>query len=214
MDYPPYILDILAHTLMLKRPSLPPDHYPDEFDTPAYRDYRPELHKGFGLWVRQSLPRLLLMGTFLLAIGGGFMGALLLLPPRQPQYVVIESTPTPVGDLRGDFPTDAPQFSITVPAKIDQWLELGQRHGYRFFAQPGIRWVITVLPDATFNPQVSLFNPDGSISQINNDRATGDRTSELIFEASEVAQYAILIESAERGTTSGGYTLEILPLSE
>jgi hypothetical protein len=200
--------------LMRQRLSLPPDHYPDDFDSAAYRAYRPHYRAGVGLWLRQTLPQLLLASLFVVAIGGGFMGALLILPPRAPQVVIIQATATPVGDLRGDFPPDVAQLSITLPAKIDNWMDLGQRRGYRFFAKPGLRWLITVLPDAAFNPQVTLFNPDGSVAQINNDRAPGERTSELIFEASETAQYAILVESAERGSTAGGYTLEIMPLNE
>ncbi len=189
----------------------PQDNFPDEFDTSAYRRYQPHFRRGVWLWLRERALGGLWVGIISLAIGGGCLGAWFLFPP-QPTIIVVTAQPssTPLGDILGDFPPDIRQESITLPAKIDHRLGAGEQHGYRFFASSDLSWTIRVLPDANFDPVLTLYNPDGSVAQINNDRATGERTSELTFQAQTTAQYGITITS--NGATAGGYTLQILPI--
>lgn len=188
---------------------LPPDSYPDDFDSAAYRTYRPTLRRGVRLWLRERLSCAFFVLLVAASLAGGFVVALLILPPEEERahIVIIDPSPTPIGDIQGDFPRDVRQISITLPAKIDDVLDFGEKRGYRFFAAPGITWIISVLPMDTLDPVVSLYNPDGTIAQIN-DNGAGGRGSQLIFEASALAQYAILIDS---GQTGGAYTLQILP---
>jgi hypothetical protein len=191
--------------MFFRRKRIPPDNYPDDFDTPAYRAYRPNLKPGVWLWLWDMLPRVLLGMLLLGAIGAGFVGALFILPPVEPQIVVITGQPsaTPLGDIQGDFPPDVQQKSITLPARIDSALGVGERHGYRFFLNSGLTWVITVIPDEQLQPIVTLYNPDGTVADIS-DFADG---SQIIFQAAAHGQYGVAVESP----TSGGYTLSILP---
>lgn len=194
---------------MFKR--LPLDNFPDDFDSLAYRNYKPQFRRGVWLWLRENGTRLLWVGMMLLAIGLGFVGALLLLPSQATVIVITaQPSPTPLGDIQGDFPAVIQQISITLPAKIDDLMTSGEQRGYRFFVSPQLTWIIRVIPDATFDPVLTLYYPDGTVAQLNNDRSEGDRTSEIIFQATETAQYGILVAGANG--TSGGYTLQILPV--
>jgi hypothetical protein len=189
------------------------DNFPDDFDSAYYQRYQPGLRPGPVLWMRYSLPRLVL----LLAIGGlvlvSFVGSLLIIPPREPTVVIVTAQPTatPVGDLGGDYPADVMQQSITLPTRIDGTLAFGEKHGFRFFVEPGFTWVITVTPDQNFDPLLSLYNPDGTIADLKDDISASNLGSRITFAASERAQYGIVIESAQNGATAGGYTLDILP---
>jgi len=189
------------------------DNFPDDFDSANYQRYKPGLKPGPVLWMRYSLPRLAL----LLMIGGlvlvSFVGSLFIIPPREPSVVIVTAQPsaTAVGDLVGDFPAGVIQQSITLPARINDTLAFGQKKGFRFFVEPGFTWVITVTPDRNFDPLLSLYNPDGTIANINDDISASNLASRITFTASERAQYGIVIESAQGGATAGGYTLDILP---
>lgn len=189
------------------------DNSPDDFDSANYQRYKPGLKPGPVLWMRYSLPRLAL----LLMIGGlvlvSFVGSLLIIPPRDPSVVIVTAQPsaTAVGDLTGDFPAGVVQQSITLPARIDDRIAFGEKQGFRFFVEPGFTWVITVTGDQNFDPLLSLYNPDGTIANINDDISSGNLASRITFTASERAQYAIIIESAQGGATAGAYTLDILP---
>jgi hypothetical protein len=110
---------------------------------------------------------------------------------------------TPLGDIQGDFPPDARQESITLPTRIDYAIGAGERHGYRFFVNPGLTWTITVIPDAQLQPVLTLHNPDGTVAEIS-DYADG---SQIVFQTLTRGQYGVVIESP----TAGGYTLTILP---
>jgi hypothetical protein len=191
---------------------LPPDKYPDDFDTPLYARYSPRLKPGLWLWMRDHVSRFLLGMTLFGAIGIGFLGALIILPPAEPQIVIVTSVPTatPVGDIQGDFPAGIMQQSITLPARIDNALGSGEKHGYRFFTNTGITWVITVYPDSQFDPVLTLYHPDGTALDLNDDISESDLTSQLIFTPQTAGQYGIVIEGAG-GISAGGYTLMILP---
>lgn len=188
---------------MLRRNAVPPDTFPDEFDSPAYRNYRPSLRPSLLLSLRGILPTLLVIGTMLLVVAVGFVAALLILPEAEPKIVVISiyPSPTPPGDITGDFPATIQQASITLPARIDEAIGVGEPHGYRFFAGPGLIWVITLLTDGGFTPRLTLYNPDGTVSQITDGQP-------ITFTAPEIAQYGLLIEPS---TGAGGYTLRIFP---
>jgi hypothetical protein len=189
------------------------DNYPDDFDSQNYTRYRPSMQPGPILWMRRSLPRLFLG----LLIGGlvavSFVGSLLIIPPREPTVVIVTAQPTATanGDLTGDFPAGVMQQSITLPARIDDTLAAGEQRGFRFFVEPGFTWVISVTPDRTLDPLLSLYNPDGTIASISDDISGSNLGSSITLSAPQRAQYAIVIESAANGATAGGYTLDILP---
>jgi len=185
---------------MLRR-RLPPDIYPDDFDTREYQSYHEGLQPGLLLWLRRTLPRLLLYSTVLSIMAVSFVAALFILPPRQPRVVIITAVPTPAGDLGGEFPADAPQISTSLPARIDDWLDMGQKRGYRFFAQPGLTWRISLAPAQGVTAQASLYNPDGTLAELING------AGQIIFSAEQTNQYAVLVESP----SGGNYTLSIMP---
>lgn len=191
---------------------IPPDTYPDDFDTPAYANYHPRLSPGLGLTLRRTLPRLILGLATLIVLVAAVVAAALILPEDAPQVVVITALPsaTPIGDVGGDFPATVPQSSVQVPARVDETFAPNDRHAYRFFAAPNLTWTITVTPDRTFDPVLTLYSPDGVVMQIDDDGG-GGLSSRISFTPTEAAQYAILIESAKGGASSGGYTLQILP---
>jgi hypothetical protein len=146
-----------------------------------------------------------------LAIGGSFICALWLLPPRAPQVIIVTApaTATPPGDIAGDFPRGVVQRVISLPARVDDSVGPGEKHGYRFLVAPGLLWRVQVIGDASFDPLITLFNPDGTVKGLNDNRAAGESRSELSFNAEAQGQYGLLIEGV--AGTSGGYTLLLLP---
>jgi hypothetical protein len=189
---------------MFRRNRLPTDNFPDDFDTRVFRYYHPTMRPGVGFLLRGVVPRAALWGSMLAVIAGGFLTALLIVPESGPRVVVVTPVPSPTlaGDVTGDFPATVSQVSMSLPARIDEALALGEQHGYRFLAGPGLTWEINVLTDGGFMPRIILYNPDGTVAQVSEGQ-------NLTFSASEPAQYGLLIEAGNGG--AGGYTLRIFP---
>ena len=201
---------------MFNRRRLPPDNYPDEFDTSAYRRYTPRLKPGLWLTLRENFGQVWLWLFFVGAIIVSFGITWTLLPPPEPVTVII-TAPAPQaqaidpGGIGGDFPAQVVQQRILIPARVDDALALGEKDGYRFDADLGTTWVISVYGDANLNPLLTLYNSEGLVVEINDDRLQNDFDSRIIFQAPQAGQYGIVVESAASGATAGGYTLEILP---
>jgi hypothetical protein len=189
---------------MFSRNRPPADNFPDDFDTRVFRYYHPTTRPGVGFLLRGVAPRAALLGSMVVVIAGGFLTALLIVPDSGPRVVVITSVPSPTmpGDVSGDFPAAVAQVSISLPARIDEALALGEQHGYRFLAGPGLVWEINVLTDGGFMPRLILYNPDGTVAQVSEGQ-------NITFTAPEPAQYGLLIEAGSGG--AGGYTLRIFP---
>ncbi|MFP4322662.1 MAG: hypothetical protein ACLFTK_09425 [Anaerolineales bacterium] len=188
--------------MMKRRP--PADNYPDEFDTPAYVRYRPGMRPGLWHTLRQNARRGLVTVLVILLLALSFTASLFVLPAPSSQVVVILPTPTPVGDIAGDFPPAITQNSITLPARINNTLAPGTGRGYRFFAQPGVTWRVTITSSANFDPTLVLYNPDGTVQEISTDPANG-----ILLEPNPgSAQYGVLVQADDNG---GEYTLRIFP---
>jgi|GEM_PF-6008411 len=181
--------------------------YPDDFDNPRYQAYRPRgvAWSLFGrAFIRLFIP-LILIGV----VGAGFLIALLIFP-SEPQIIVVtaNATATPLGDIMGGYPPDVRQLSIIIPSKIDNEFALNGRRGYRFFVQPGLGWEIEVASENRLRTRITLYNPDGTIAQIQDASGTNNT---ITFNATQTAQYGILLEAING--TAGGYTLQIMPIN-
>lgn len=178
---------------------LPPDNYPDDLDNAAYKSYRASFRPGLGLWLRGGLPRLIVAVGILGMIAAGFVAALFILPPSEPQIVVIpvQSSPTPIGDVAGAFPSDVAQNFLELPARVDNNLAGGGRRGYRFFIGPGLTWQISLTGSGNF--VMTVYDPSGNMIDIG--------AGPFTLTAQNSAQYALLVESP----SGGSYTLRIFP---
>lgn len=206
---------------MLKRWRLPPDNFPDDTETRAFQHYREGKAPP-----RFRFPELsFLRGSSwkIVGLGIAFIGIMLLgivavftwSEPRE-RFVVVTGAPTVPADLPtipvgGDFPTDAAQQFIRIPARIEDTLPAGERRGYTFVAKPGFTWQIIVVPNngSAFDPVLSLYGPDGIIRDINDDRVEGDVTAQIDLTPEREGVYAVLVEEASG--TGGDYIL-IIPV--
>lgn len=191
----------------------PKDNYPDDYESRAYQHYKESLQPGILLWVRDSSGYMIFATLVFIFAGMGLLVAWIALPPQEPQIIVVTPayTPTPVGDIQGDFPVDAPQQFITVPARVDHAISFAEKHGYRFFLDPGLTWTLNVYSDGVFDPQMSLYGPDGVIIQLDDDGGSDGLSSQMSFQAPVSGQYGLVIQSSG-GSTAGGYTLTIMPV--
>ena len=194
---------------MFQRRKLPPDNHPDNFESRAYHHYRPEMRPGAWLWLRFSLPRLILALALLGMIALGGFVAFMLVPTPEPEVIIITAVPSsdnlpPIG---GDFPAGISQTYLNLPARLDNTLDFQEKHAYRFFLEPGITWTITVTPVTDIDPVLSLYSPEGLILQHNNLGAALPVT--ITYQATVSGQYGIIVETAGGGATAGAYTLTI-----
>ncbi|MCL4879978.1 MAG: hypothetical protein KJ064_25205 [Anaerolineae bacterium] len=190
----------------------PRDNYPDDYESRAYQHYQESFHPGIFMWLREFSSYLMFAVWVFIFAGMGLLVAWIALPPQEPRIVIVTPAFSPTGDIMGDFPADVSQQFITVPARIDHVLGLGQKHGYRFFLDPGLTWIMTVYSDGTLDPQLSLYGPDGVIIQLDDDSGGDGISSQISFQAPVSGQYALLIQSAGDGSSSGGYTLTVMPV--
>ncbi|MBI5931668.1 MAG: hypothetical protein HY862_20330 [Chloroflexi bacterium] len=197
---------------MLKRWRLPQDNFPDDTETRAFQHYKegkqpPRFHLPEWRNWRLILGATVFVGIVVVAAGLVFVWS----EPRE-RFVVVTSVPTLAADLPsipvgGDFPTDAAQQFIRIPARIEDTLSSGQRRGYTFVAKPGFTWEIIAIPDdgSALDPVLSLYGPDGIIMDFNDNLAEGDTTAQITLTVQQEGVYAVLIEGA-RGS-SGDYIL-------
>lgn len=196
---------------MFRSPPTLTDNNPDDFDSPRYVAYRPAAGAQWRVLLWSQIRRLGMPLILAAAIGGGFLCALLLLPSQAPQVIIVTApaTATPPGDIAGDFPLGVVQRAISLPARIDQTLEPGEKHGYRFLVAPGLQWRVQVFGDNTLDPLITLYNPDGTVKALNDNNPEGGLSSEILFNADSSNQYGLLVEGV--AGSGGGYTLLILP---
>jgi hypothetical protein len=202
---------------MLKRWRLPQDNFPDDTETRAFQHYRegkapPRFHFPELSFLRRVSWKIAglgiaFIGVMLLGVVAVFMWS----EPRE-RFVVVTGAPTAPADLPtipigGDFPTDAAQQFIRIPARIEDSLLSGQRRGYTFVAKPGFTWQIIVVPyeNSGFDPVLSLYGPDGIIIDFNDNRVAGDKTAQIDLTVEREGVYAVLLEGAQG--TGGGYIL-------
>ncbi len=188
--------------MLNRRP--PQDNFPDDFDTHAYAHHRPGLRTWRLRW-RGILRRAWVTLLMVLLLALSFVAALFILPPPEPQVVIIAPTATPPGDIQGDFPAGVQQQSITLPARIDNVLAPGASRGYRFYAHPSATWRVSLASQGDFDPLLILYNPDGTVQELSNNLAEG-----ILFQPrADSAQYGVLVQGDAAG---GTYTLRILPV--
>jgi hypothetical protein len=206
---------------MLKRWRLPQDNFPDDTETRAFQHYRegkapPRFHFPEFSFLRGASWKIVALGLAFIGIMVlGIIAVFVWSEPRE-RFVVVTGVPTGPADLPtmpigGDFPTDAAQQFIRIPARIEDTLPAGERRGYTFIAKPGFTWQIIVVPNngSAFDPVISLYGPDGIIRDFNDDRVAGDVTAQIDLTPDREGVYAILLEGASG--TGGDYIL-IVPV--
>lgn len=191
---------------MLKRWRLPQDNFPDDTETRTFQHYKegkrpprfrmPE--QGFGGW-----KTILVAGLFVAIVIIAALAVLVSSEPRE-RFVIVTSSPTlgvdlPTMPVGGDFPTDAAQQFIRIPARIEDTLQPGLRRGYTFIVKPGFTWQITAVPNegSTLDPVLSLYGPDGIIMDFNDDASPNESTAQITLTVQQEGVYAILIEGAQ-----------------
>lgn len=192
---------------------LPPDNYPDDYETRAYQRYHPNFKPGVLHWLLYESPRLMLAFVPLSIVATAFLLTLLFLPERPPRVVVVTSEPQ-VDTLQTPMPVDFPvpaeqQQILNIPARVDHELGFGERHAYRFWWEPGFTWTIRLLTVEGMVPVVSLYNPQGLIIDQEID-TQGSYNIAISYTPTEIGQYAVIVETSG-GVTAGGYTLTVMP---
>ena len=191
--------------------SLPPDNFPDDYESRAYQRYHPAFKPGMLHWLRYEAPRLMLALVPLSIVGTAFILTLVFLPAPAPRVVVI--TVEPIANLQTPMPAEFPvpatqQQVITLPARVDHDLPFAEKHAYRFWLEPGLTWTFSVITIEGMMPVISLYNPQGLI--ISQQQSTAPSVS-MSYTPTEEGQYALIVETAGGGATAGGYTLRIMP---
>lgn len=204
---------------MFNRGRIPKDNFPDEYESRVFQQYRETFQPGLVLKLREWSSQLLFAGLVFLFASLGLSVAWIALPPEELTIIIVtpDYTPAPPaesGDIAGDFPAGIPQQFIQVPAKVDhEVFSVGERHAYRFILEPTLTWTFTVTGDGNFDPKASLYGPDGVLVQMNDDIQIGvDLRSQFTYTPPARGQYALLIESTGDRPTTGGYTLQIMPV--
>ena len=123
--------------------------------------------------------------------------------------LVLTATPVQIATVVGEWPPDVVFTPHTVPAMIrDEVAFSGAQNGYRFNGGAGQIWLIEVAPTQNgLDPQITLYAPSGAGLAINDNRAAGDVTAELLVLLPESGAYRLLVEGA--GNTTGSYLLEL-----
>ncbi len=204
---------------MLKRWRLPQDNFPDDTETRAFQHYKDGKRPA-----RFHLPEWRLGSWKILLTASLFVGivivtAIVVLVWSEPRerFVVVTSAATLPADLPsipigGDFPTDAAQQFVRIPARIEDTLQSGQRRGYTFVVKPGFTWqIIAVSDDSALDPVLSLYGPDGIIMDFNDNVSPDVTTAQITLTVQQEGVYAVMMEGAKG--SFGDYVL-IVPVPE
>lgn len=198
---------------MLKRWRLPQDNFPDDTETRAfqhYKDGKQPPHWHIPNWQFENLKIRLLAAVFVIIVIISAIAVFVWSEPRE-RFVVVTSASTVPADLPaipvgGDFPTDAAQQFIRIPARVEDTLPAGQRRGYTFVVKPGFTWqIIAVANGSDLDPVLSLYGPDGIIMDFNDNVTEGDTSAQITLTVQQEGVYAVLLEGAQG--TFGDYVL-------
>lgn len=160
----------------------------------------------FVLLIALLIPAMLLMGVILAATSlnrdsSGPVGELL--APGGPT-----ATAAPV---TGAWP--AVDFAPhTVPAMIrHEIVGAGTAHGYRFEGTAGEAWQIMVEPSfgSAFDPLLRVYASSGEELVMNDNRAPGDVSAEVVTILPANGWYRVVVRSAGEGLTVGEYWLMV-----
>jgi hypothetical protein len=124
---------------------------------------------------------------------------------------VASIAPTPSAAVVGQWPAGVIFAPNTVPAMIrDDIVYAGAQRGYEFDGRAGDTWRITVDPEDDFDPQIRLYEPQGSELAYNDDEAAGSLAAEMVVILPADGTYRLLVEAAAKGNgVTGTYWLTV-----
>jgi hypothetical protein len=119
--------------------------------------------------------------------------------------------PTPSAAVVGQWPADVNFVANTVPAMIrDDIAFVGAQRGYLFEGRAGETWRITVDPEGDFDPEIRLYEPEGSELAYNDDLAAGSMAAEMVVMLPADGTYRLLVEAVAKGNgLTGTYWLTV-----
>jgi hypothetical protein len=113
--------------------------------------------------------------------------------------------PTPTATVEGQWPEGVNFVANSVPAMIrDDIAYAGAQHGYQFDGRAGDVWRITVEPEDDFDPEIRLYEPEGSELAYNDDQAAGGLKAEMVVILPADGTYRLLVEAAAKNSSSTG----------
>jgi hypothetical protein len=120
-------------------------------------------------------------------------------------------SPTPSAVVVGQWPAGVVFVPNTVPAMIrDDIAYAGAQRGYQFVGRAGDTWRITVDPEDAFDPQIRLYEPQGSELAYNDDEVAGSLAAGMVVILPADGTYRLLVEAAAKGNSvTGTYWLSV-----
>jgi hypothetical protein len=120
-------------------------------------------------------------------------------------------SPTPSVAVVGQWPPGVVFVPNTVPAMIrDDIAYAGVQRGYEFDGRAGDTWRITVDPEDNFDPQIRLYEPQGSELAYNDDEVVGSLAAGMVVMLPADGAYRLLVEAAAKGNgVTGTYWLSV-----
>jgi hypothetical protein len=113
-------------------------------------------------------------------------------------------SPTPSAVV-GQWPAGVVFVPNTVPAMIrDDIAYAGAQRGYEFDGRAGDTWRITVDPEDYFDPQIRLYEPQGSELAYNDDEVAGSLAAGMVVILPADGTYRLLVEAAGKGNAGTG----------
>ncbi len=196
---------------MFERLGLPSDNAPDDTETYAFQSYGQHI----GIFNFLNIRQIMIIGALLIALLLLGLGTWFLLPNAEPEYRVvpnqnaypIATTNDPLSRLPDNVSQLTTQrISITVPARIDQYIAPNMNYLYAFEVHTDLSLRIRVIGSGSLTPSVSVYSPNGELIH----STVGQVESEFIVNVPLSGVYAIFIEDILG--TGGNYTLHILPV--
>ena len=118
--------------------------------------------------------------------------------------VGVSPVPT-VTTVAGQWPPGVVFAPNTVPAMIrDDIATTSPQRGYQFEGRTGDVWRITVEPEDDFDPEIRLYEPQGSELAYNDDRAAGSLMAEMVVILPADGTYRLLVEAVAKSSGSTG----------
>ncbi len=111
-----------------------------------------------------------------------------------------------------EWPPDMVFAEHTIPAMIRNELFLaGAMHGYVFTGVSGELWRIEVEPSdgSALDPLLRVYDPNGHELVNNDNRTTGDSSTEVVVILPQDGAYRVVIQAAGEGLTTGEYWLMV-----
>jgi hypothetical protein len=123
----------------------------------------------------------------------------------------VSVSPAPSAAVVGRWPAGVVFVPNTVPAMIrDDIAYAGAQRGYTFDGRAGDTWRITVDPEDNFDPQIRLYEPQGSELAYNDDEVAGSLAAGMVVILPADGAYRLLVEAAAKGNAvTGTYWLSV-----